>query len=119
MHPECVYWNKNTSSWAQDGLITIVNNVTGEVTCTSDHLTDFSVKVESSFGAVDDILASPFDEKVSNPEELMALLYKNVVVIVTMIITFSFFVFSKICVHPLCCLAVLALETQFIQLLYL
>ena len=94
VHPECVYWNKNTSSWAQDGLITIVNNVTGEVTCTSDHLTDFSVKVESSFGAVDDILASPFDEKVSNPEELMALLYKNVVVIVTMIITFSFFVFS-------------------------
>jgi hypothetical protein len=92
--PECVYWNKTMKSWEKNGLITIVDNITGEVTCSSDHLTDFSVKVVSSFDVVDDILASPLKERVADPEELMAVLYRNVVVIVTMLITFGVFLFA-------------------------
>ena len=92
--PECVYWNVATTSWEQDGVVTRINNITGEVTCESDHLTDFSVKMVSSFQAVDDILASPFNEKVANPEELMALLLHNIVVILTMMITMGIFVVS-------------------------
>ena len=92
--PECVYWNTVSNSWEKDGLTTIVDSVSGKIRCSSTHLTDFSVKVMTSFDAVDDIVAAPFDERVANPEELMALLYKNIVVVATMLITFITFIFS-------------------------
>ena len=97
--PECVYWSKANNSWEQDGLTTVFSNATGEITCESTHLTDFSVKLVSSLSAVDDILASPFSKEVNNAEELFALLAENATVVLSMLVLLFVFVSSCFMSH--------------------
>ena len=59
-------------------------------------MTDFSVKLTTSFADVDNILVSPLDQgaNATSPEEVLIIIEQNLLIIITMLIVFSLFLFS-------------------------